>query len=287
MQYFFGICFSKPAHRKPTFFTLRARKKHDYGGAAAYIGESMYEKTEGIVLRETGYKDSDKLLTVLTRDFGKITVKARGVKSNRSRSKAATQILTFSELNLYEQQGRYTLRESVVREMFPELRENIELLSLASYFVQLTETVAQENDPMPELLSLLLNALYALSKLKKPQSMVKAVFELRLACIAGFMPDLQACAVCGREQAEHFNISQGVLQCVSCRSEGLDGIRLPISSATRQALRYITTSDAKRLFSFSMSEENMLQLSQVTEGYLMLRLERGFHTLDFYKSLFI
>lgn len=247
----------------------------------------MYEKTEGIVLREVGYKDSDKLLTVLTRDFGKITVKACGVKSSRSKSKAASQILTFSELSLYEQQGRYTLRESVVKEMFPELREDITLLSLASYFIQLTETVAQENDPMPELLSLLLNALYALSRLKKPQVMVKAVFELRLACIAGFLPDLHACAVCGKQEAEFFNVSQGVLQCASCRTDRLDGIRLPVSSATCQAMRYITACDAKRLFSFALSEENMQQLSHVTESYLMLRLERGFYTLDFYKSLFI
>ena len=104
----------------------------------------MYEKTEGIVLRETEYKDADKLLTVLTREHGKMTLRARGVKSGRSRSKAACQLLTFSEFTVSEKQGRYTVTEAVAKEMFPELREDIELLYLASYFAQVTDAVAQE-----------------------------------------------------------------------------------------------------------------------------------------------
>ena len=247
----------------------------------------MYEKTEGIVLRETQYKDADKLLTVLTKDFGKITVWGRGIKSGRSKSKASGQLLVFSEFSLYENQGRYTLTETVVKEMFPELREDIELLSLASYFAQVAETVAQENDPAGELLSLLLNCLYALSKLKKPQALVKAVFEFRLACIIGFQPDLRACAVCGGEHPDRFNVSQGVLQCSVCNGTDMEGIRLPISPGTLEALRYLSLCDARRLFSFALSEDALRELGQIAESYLMLRLERGFYTLDFYKSLFI
>lgn len=247
----------------------------------------MYEKTEGIVLRETEYKDSDKLLTVLTKDFGKITVRGRGIKSGRSKSKAAGQLLAFSEFSLYERQGKYTITETTVKEMFPELRKDIELLSLASYFAQVTETVAQENDPAPELLSLLLNSLYALSKLKKSQMLVKAVFELRLSCIIGFLPDLRGCGICGKENPDRFNVSQGVLQCSSCRGEGLEGIRLPLSEGTLLAMRYIASCDGKKMFSFTLSGENLRELSQLTESYLTLRLERGFYTLDFYKSLFI
>ena len=247
----------------------------------------MYEKTEGIVLRETQYKDADKLLTVLTRDFGKITVRGRGIKSGQSKSKAAGQLLAFSEFSLYENQGRYTLTETTVKEMFPELREDIELLSLASYFAQVAETVAQENDPSGELLSLLLNCLYALSKLKKPQALVKAVFVFRLACVIGFQPDLRECAVCGGECPDRFNVSQGVLQCSACRNADLEGIRLPVSQGTLQALRYLTLCDSKKLFSFSISGNVLSELGQIAESYLMLRLERGFYTLDFYKSLFI
>lgn len=247
----------------------------------------MYEKTEGIVLRETEYKDADKLLTVLTREHGKITVKARGVKSGRSRSKAACQLLTYSEFTLLEKQGRYVITEAVPKEMFSELRTDIELLYLASYFAQVTEAVAQEEDASPELLSLLSNALYALAKLNKPQKLVKAVFELRLACIAGFLPDLRGCAVCGNPSPDRFNITQGVLQCASCGNESTDGIRMPISPGTLEAMRYIASTDAKRLFSFTLSDTALTELNGLTESYLSMRLERGFFTLDLYKSLFL
>lgn len=247
----------------------------------------MFEKTEGIVLRATEYKDSDKLLIVLTRDLGKVTMKARGVNSRNSKLRAACQLLTFSEFTVTEYQGRYVITEAVSKEFFPELQKDIELLSLASYFVQVCDTVAQESDPMPELLSLLLNALFALSKLKKPQNMVKAVFELRTACIAGFLPDLRGCTVCGREDPDRFNITQGVLQCASCRSEDSDGIRMPVSAGVLNAMRYICSADAKRLFSFQLTDASLVDLNQLTESYLTMRLERGFSALDFYKSLFL
>lgn len=245
----------------------------------------MYEKMEGIVLRETDYKEKDKLLTILTAEHGKLTVRVRGAKGQRSRSRAACQLLAFSEFTLYEQQGKYTATETVIKEIFPELRENIELLSLASYFAQAADVVAQENDPSAELLSLLLNSLYALGKLKKSHRLVKAVFELRLACISGFLPDLRACYLCGRELPDRFNITQGALQCSTCREEE-GGIRMPMSSGTLQAMRYVCACPPGKLFSFSLGEKSLVELAQITESYLCMRLERGFYTLDFYKSLF-
>lgn len=247
----------------------------------------MYIKTNGIVLREIEYKDSDKLLTVLTQELGKRTFRARGVKSSRSRLKSACQLLAYSEFTVLETHDRYVITEAVTQEMFPELRQDIELLSLASYFVQLTDAVAQEGDEATELLSLLLNALYALAKLKRPQTLVKAAFELRLACISGFLPDLRGCAVCGREDSDRFNITQGVLQCSDCQSAGLEGIRMPVSAGTLAAMRFIAAGDPKRLFSFRLSEQSLRELNDITESYLSMRLERGFYTLDLYKSLFL
>ncbi len=245
----------------------------------------MYVKTDGIILREIEYKDNDKLLTVLTKDFGKITVKARGVKSQRSKLKAACQLLTFSELTLLQHQDRYTVTEANVKEMFVGLRTDLELLSLATYFAQVSEVVAQEDDPSPEVLSLLLNSLYAISRLNKPAGLVKAVFELRLMCITGFLPDLRGCMVCGNEGANRFNITQGALQCASCPSGG--DIRMPLSDGVRMAMRYIVYCDAKKLFSFELSDDGIEELNHISESYLCTRLERGFSTLDFYKSLMI
>lgn len=246
----------------------------------------MFYQTEGIVLRETAYKDSDILLTVLTKDHGKVTLKARGVRKNTSPLKSACQLLAYSEFTYQEMRGQLIVKEAVCREMFPELRSDIEAVSLGFYFAQAAEVLSEEDYYDPALLSLLLNSLYALAKLKKPQAVVKAAFEWRLACMAGYAPDLGGCAICGKREPDRFNVNRGVLQCASCQHEEMDGLRLPVSPGTLTALRYLSSCEEKKIFSFSLGEEAMRELCGITETYLITQLERGFSTLELYKSLF-
>jgi len=247
----------------------------------------MYLKLEGLVLRETEYADADKLLTVLTREHGKMTLRARGVRRKTSPCKSACQLLTFSEFTVFEYRGRATINEAEPKEMFLGLRSDLELLSLASYFAQVAEVVSQEDSPNGQLLSLTLNSLYALSRLRRPQALVKAAFELRVACLAGYEPTLDGCVLCGAEEPDRFNLSHGVLQCAGCESPELDGLRLPVGPASLAALRYLTGCDASRLFSFSLGGAAEKELSDIAETYLLTQLERGFSTLDFYKSLLL
>ncbi len=244
----------------------------------------MYIKTEAIVLRELEYNDADKLLDILSKDRGLLTVRARGVRRGSSPLKSSCQLLTLSEFTLQDYRGKLVIQEAQSIEQFRPLRENIELLALGSYFAQATGTVAQEDAPNPELIALLCNALWALGTLRKPPLLVKAAFELRLACLAGFAPDLTACAVCGATEPDRFDLSQGALSCAACR-EGESGIRMPLSPGMLLAMRYIVWSEPKRLFSFQLGEDALRELSSVTEAYLMTQLEHSFYTLDFYKSL--
>ena len=244
----------------------------------------MFIKTEAIVLREVEISEADKLLDLLSKDRGLLTVKARGVRRSSSPLKSACQLLTFSEFTLQEYRGKLSVQEAQPLEQFRALREDIELLALGSYFAQAAGTVAQEDAPNPELLQLLCNALFALGNQSRPQLLVKAAFELRLACLAGFTPDLSACAVCGAESPDRFDLSRGTLSCAACR-EGEKGIRLPLSQGMLLAMRYIVWCDPKRLFSFRLEDESLRALSALTEGYLMTQLEHSFYTLDFYKSL--
>ena len=245
----------------------------------------MYLKIQGLVLRRTEYNDHDVLLTILTRDQGKLTAKARGLRRKNSPLTAQCQLLSFSEFTLFEYRGMYTINEASSIELFPELRRDIVKLSLATYFAQVAETVCQEDLPSPELQSLVLNCLFALSRLGLSDEKIKAVFELRCACIAGYFPDLSGCARCGNLDPDRFDLSAGRLECGGCRSVDSGGIRMPVSAGTLEAMRYIAYCGPKRLFSFQIGKENLTQLAGVTESYLTTQLERGFSTLDFYKSL--
>lgn len=247
----------------------------------------MYMTIQGVVLRVTDYNDRDALLTLLSHHHGKLTVKARGLRRKNSPLTAPCQLLAYGEFTLFEYRGQYTINEAHAIELFTSLRRDLTKLSLGTYFAQATEVLSQEDLPNPELQSLLLNCLFALSKLNLPEQQVKAVFELRAACLSGYTPDLFGCHICGNQTPERFDLSAGQLECSCCRSRESNGIRIPITSAILEAMRYICLCDPKKLFSFQLSQEPMSQLAALTESYLTTQLERGFSTLDFYKSLFI
>lgn len=247
----------------------------------------MYLKVKGLVTRVTTYNDTDALLTVLTADQGKITVKARGLRRKNCPLTSACQLLAYADFTLFEYRGMYTINEAQAIELFTGLRRDLLKLSLATYFAQVSDTISQEDLVNPQLLSLLLNCLYGLDKLDLSLSVVKAVFELRCACIAGYTPDLRACYRCGCNNPDRFNISEGRLECVKCKDTDSQTIRMPITQGVLDAMRYIVSCADKRILSFQINDTTAAQLSDVTEAYLTRQLEQSFSTLDFYKSLYI
>lgn len=247
----------------------------------------MYLTTRGLVLRVSDYNDRDALLTLLTPEHGKITVKARGLRRKNSPLTAPCQLLALGEFTLFEYRDSYSINEAHSVELFQGLRKDIGKLSLGTYFAQVAELISMEDMPNPELLSLVLNCLYALSGLSLRENQIKAVFELRCACLSGYTPDLFSCHICGNQDADRFDVSNGMLSCAACREYGQSGIRMPITPSMLGAMRYIVSCDPKKLFSFDASDETLKHLAQVTELYLTTQLERGFSALDFYKSLFL
>ena len=247
----------------------------------------MYMTIQGIVLRVTDYNDRDALLTLLTTRHGKLTVKAKGLRRKNSPLVAPCQLLAYGEFTIFEYRGQYTINEAHSIELFTPLRRDLTKLSLGTYFAQAAEVLSQEDYPSPELQSLLLNCLFALSRLDLPESLIKAVFELRSACLSGYTPDLFGCHICGSQTPDRFDLSAGQLECSTCRNPESHGIRMPVTPSVLEAMRYICLCDPKRLFSFQTGEETLQQLSSLAEAYLTTQLERGFSTLDFYKSLLI
>ena len=225
----------------------------------------MYVNTTGIVLREVQYKDHSKILTVLTSSEGKLTVSAHGAHRKNSKLGAVTGLLVFSEMTLIRKKDRWTMTEARSVEQFVGLRDDLHLLALGTYIAELTEAVADEDSPSADLLPLCLNALYALSEKLKTPEFVKPVFELRLMGISGFEPVLSSKSGTNSGSPE-------------------DGV-IKLSAGALNAAKYILNCDAKKLFSFTLSDEALRELSKATERYLLEHLDRTFKTLDYYNRL--
>lgn len=246
----------------------------------------MNINAEGIVLRSVDYKESDKILTVLTRDRGNLTVKASGARRRGSRLASGTQLFCYSEMRLYEHGGRYSLDECDVRAQFYGLSRDLEKMALASYLAQVLLTQPEDAPQSGDVLRLTLNSFYALEQGLYGQAAVKAAFELRYMALCGYAPDLWACARCGGDDPEgsYIDLRSGQMCCARCGRPA--GGALFLDGQALRAARYILRCDLKRLFSFRLPPASQAALSAFCEGYLLEKTEQGYKTLDLYKSLF-
>ena len=182
------------------------------------MAERTHIVIRGVVLRETETKESDKILTLLTAERGRLSVIARGARRKSCKFAASAQHLAWSEWTLYQKGDWYYVNEGTTLELFTGLRTDLELLALGCYFAELTEAVTAPEVPAGPLVSHLLNGLYALGTLHKPPALVKAAFEIKLLCLAGYEPLADSCAYCGRPDPEQplLDVVQGVLRCRTC-----------------------------------------------------------------------
>ncbi len=245
-----------------------------------------FSKTDALVLREVRYKEADRILTLFTPDRGIMTAKARGALRKNSKTAAATQQLTLSEMTLFENKGYATVNEAVVKEPFDGLRKNFENFALGCYFSECAEALIQEGESDVLSFQLILNSLYALSHELADPLLIKAAFELRLMCLMGYTPDVSSCFVCGKEKpvSPMLGIETGHLCCRACRNSAA-GKTAALDDASLSAVRYIVSAPAKQLFSFRVEGESLKNLSNAAESYLLQQAGRKFSTLDYWKQV--
>lgn len=239
---------------------------------------------EGLVIKEMNIGESDRLVTLFTREFGIIRAFAAGAKSIKSKKAAATNLLTYSSFTIKQKNGSLRIYEAIPIAQFFKLGSDILELSISQYFCEICYKLGEENSPNPELLRLILNSLHFLVREKRNPLLIKAITELRTAVICGYSPNLVACDNCGmfEDKIMYFNLFDGSLLCSACKK---DGEGTPIDRTLLSALRHITYSEFKKLYSFLIPENRLEELQSLTEQYLITQTEAHFDTLDFFNSI--
>ena len=168
--------------------------------------------TDALIIRENNnIGEADRCVTARTRELGLVRASARGAQNMKNRNASATQLLSYSRLTLFKGREKYIIDEAEPLRIFFDLRADIEKLALAQYFCELAGVLAPSEEPAEEFLRLLLTALHLLGAGKRDPRLIKAVTELRLLALAGYMPDLTACRACGGTdgQPRHVAVSDG------------------------------------------------------------------------------
>lgn len=264
----------------------------------------MRKTVDGLVLRENTFGENDRLLTVLTAEYGKMFFIAKGTRSVQSKNLALCRVFTYGNFEYYEKNGTKWLAGGSVNDSFFGLNSDIEGFALAAYILDIAGEISGEDVPDAELLSAVLNTLYAVSVKLRPLGQIKGAFEFFSAAHSGFCPDLSVCERCGKKNDGTFylDVAGGTLLCSECLNRGIPVKRvsegrdfdpyaektllIPLTPGVSAAAEYCVHAPVKRLFSFSLaSGDDIDAFSEAGEKYLQFHLERGFETLDFYHSI--
>lgn len=237
-------------------------------------------KARGIVAKRSDYGEANCILTVFTENLGTVSVAVYGVKSSKSRLKAVSQPLCFSEFILTKKNGNIYRAESAdIIETFYPISEDIVKLSLANYFFEIVRDNFSDNDG--ETLKLLLNTLYLLAYKDVDLTLVKAVFELKMMQYLGYEPNMLSCINCGAtESLSAFSLDGGLI-CEKCKSSS----SVKLSKNEINAMRYVLSSDIKKIYSFTASDAVLERLSLICEGYLLNKNEKRYKSLEYYKKV--
>jgi len=253
-------------------------------------------KVNGLVIREINLDSTDKMFTLLTDEFGRMNVVAKGVKNVRSHFLSSTQLFTYATFILVRLKDYYYINDCTVIENNYDIRLDFKKLALSTYICDVLYEVSRENLKEENVLKLGLNTLYAIAKDVKELSIIKASFEFKIACEIGYRPDLIKCRNCGEENPEnsYIKVLDGFFLCEKCNSmiqnttdivdNNLQNI-FYMSFSMLCALRYLAYCKISRFLSYNLEDSEQVIFCNFCEKYLLSHIEQDFGTLEFYKSL--
>lgn len=232
-------------------------------------------KMNGIIIAENNMGDFDKMLTMLTPGMGKISCVAKGARRPKSALLAGTQFLCFGEYLMYKGANTYNINSCETIEVFYNIRTDLDKLKYAVHITKIIQDVTTENQNCYKILQLFLNTLYTISETDKDLDLILAIFKMRLLSILGFTPRIQKCTNCGEENnLTQFSIRDNGFKCETCSK--LDKSCINMNEGTQNAIKYIMLSPAKKLYSFNLKDESLVELKMISKIYFNDKLEKEY-----------
>ena len=189
---------------------------------------STIVKTEGVVLKSMKYRESSKIVTLYTREFGKMSTIVKGARRAKNKYGSSLEPMSYDSVVVYKKEGRdlQTLAQCELIKSFRHLYDDLERMSAGLTIVELVNMIAHEEEGNVPLFALLVESLELLNAAQKNPSNLLYRFEIRLAAILGFRPTFDACISCqapvesSQEFREDipFHLSKGGPLCGRCTS---------------------------------------------------------------------
>jgi len=247
----------------------------------------MLYKTEGIVLKSMEYQEADKIVTIFTKDYGKITAIAKGVRKTKSKFGSSLEILTHSVFLFYKGRNIDIVSQTEILESFFSTSKEVIKFAFAANCVEVVNKLTEEREINIDLFNLLKEVLHYLRESNDPKLLTLS-FKWQTMSILGYRPSLNHCCRCNKsveDQKEmHFNIKEGGLVCNHCIAEDEEG-SINVSLYFVKLLRKILITHLSTISNATIPDNKEKELEKITNVYIGYHSEKIFKTDEFLKSL--
>lgn len=235
-------------------------------------------KDRGIVIKEAPYGESDKMVTLLLKEHGKVTVSARGAKNQKSKLAPVTQLFAYCDYVVFQGNGFLSVAQGELIENFYSVRDDYNRYCHGCLFLEMADKMLFEQMPVKKVLFLLIKSLQALAKNALPVGLVSVIFQFKFLQIEGLSPILAKCSVCGESEPNGIYFGGNGVICRHCASPNAPHIK--ISAGATKAIDYILSSETAELFNFSVSAAVLSELEQAINIFRQINLDFHFKSLE-------
>jgi DNA repair protein RecO (recombination protein O) len=241
-------------------------------------------RANAIVLKRMNYGETDRILTLFSREHGRLSAIAKGCRKPLSRLAAGTETFTYGRYMLATGKTLELVSQSETRESFPSIRAEMRRIAYATYIMELVNETLEDRDPNPDVFDTTLSSLYMLEGGVDAELVTRA-FELQLMDMSGYRPRLDACARCGNPpgQKVSFSPSLGGVVCGDCGPLPDDAMEL--HQKTLATLSVLITAEPAQLRSMRPPVGVMDQMAKVMRWYIRYRLEKELKSAEFIQAL--
>lgn len=234
------------------------------------------------MLRTRNLGEADRIVTIYTKERGKLNATARGARRIRNRLLSPTQLFTHGRYLIFPGKGLHNISQAEIVHSGQILREDLEKMAYASYVTELLDALTPEEDPSDTIFPLLAGTL-ALGEQGRFSLAVRA-FELRLMSELGYAPELYQCLQCRVDLQDRVYFSeQGGTVCPDCVSH-FPGAR-SLTNGTWELMKRLQEWELSRISILHPAPSNSDEMRVLMRKYLDFRLEYPLKSLDFLETL--
>ncbi len=237
-------------------------------------------KTEGIIIGDTNYSESSKILKILTKDYGLISVISKGCRNLKSKLRSISNKLVYANFQIYyKENGISTLISADIIDTLLNISNSIEKISFASYLMDLTHQAYKNSyDGL-----IYINFIEVLKKINSgfDCEVLTYIYEIKLLDFLGIKPVVDYCTICGNDKnILTISIKDGGYVCQNCYHSGKI-----YSSKTIKLIRMFLYVDIKKITKIDVSKDVKLELEEFITDYYDEYSGLYLKSRDFLKNL--